>query len=125
MPACVLVADDDPAVRSMTALCLEGLGLRALCAGSGEEAVELCLCTPGEVSLVLLDLNMPGRGGRAALEALRGVAPGLPVLLVSGDADRLTADDVLGAGACGVLAKPFGLAELRAALSVWLPRPAC
>src|SRR5262245_45625168 len=66
MPACVLVADDEPAVLSLTARCLEHLGLRALCTASGEEAVELFVQHQGEVALVLLDLNMPGRGGCGA-----------------------------------------------------------
>ena len=46
------------------------------------------------------------------MAALRDLAPSLPVLLVTGAADRLGADDILRAGASGVLATPFGLTDL-------------
>jgi two-component system cell cycle sensor histidine kinase/response regulator CckA len=123
VPAYVLLADDEPFVRAVVAGCLQRIGLRPLCAASGEEAVELCRRHRGEVAVALLDLNMPGLGGAAALAALRRLSPGLPVLLVTGAAELLGAEEAARLGASGVLAKPFRLADLAAAVRAWLPAP--
>jgi CheY-like chemotaxis protein len=117
----VLVADDEPDIRTMLALCLERLGLRALPAASGEEAVQLYFRHRAEVGLVLLDVHMPGLGGLGALAVLRDLAPELPVVLVTGSADHPGGQDVRRSGASRVLAKPFRLSDLGVAVRAYLP----
>jgi len=121
-PRCVLIVDDEPLVRDMLARALLGMGLQALTAGSAGEALEAVRLSAGRVALVLLDLNMPGLGGLAVLDALRGLDPPVPVLLVSGAADLLGADELARLGAAGALAKPFDLARLREAVAALLGR---
>jgi CheY-like chemotaxis protein len=116
MPPCVLVADDESFIRDILARALRQMGLEALTASSGEEAVELYLLHREEVALVLLDLHMPGEGGAAALAAMRQLSPALPVLLITG-----AAEEVARLGAGGVLAKPLPLDELVRAVGLLLP----
>src|SRR5262249_58518516 len=72
-PRCVLIVDDEPLVRDMLARALLGMGLQALTAGSAGEALEAVRLSAGRVALGLLDLNMPGLGRLAVLDALRGL----------------------------------------------------
>ncbi|MHB0776432.1 response regulator transcription factor [Halomonas sp. WWR20] len=72
--------------------------------------------------LVLLDLNLPGRGGLEILEALRGVDRGTPVLILTARGtieDRVRGLDL---GADDYLAKPFALDEFEARVRALLRR---
>jgi len=123
MPPCVLVADDEPFVRDVLARAVRRMGLEALEAGSGEEALELCALHAGRVALALLDVRMPGMGGLAALAELRRASPGLPVLLVCGDPGGPGEAEALRLGARGLLGKPLRLAELEGAVRACLTGP--
>jgi len=83
--------------------------------GSGEEALARLEggLRPG---VVILDLNMPGLGGAGTLPRLRRLCPGLPVILATGRADQTALDLVAGHEGVTLLAKPFGLKDLRARL---------
>ena len=80
----VLVVDDDPMVCNTVASALRREGFTILTARDGLEAVEVFRPQPKEIRLVLCDLTMPRRGGWETLEALRKLAPGIPVILASG-----------------------------------------
>ena len=58
----ILVVDDDDEIRDLTREFLEETGYQVLDAASGEQAPEIFKKQPGEVDLVLMDLNMPGMG---------------------------------------------------------------
>jgi len=80
----VLVADDDQAIRALFRAALEREGFAVLLASNGRRAMQLVRSAP--VSVMLLDLNMPGVDGIATLRELRE-DPGLrtlPVILVTG-----------------------------------------
>lgn len=105
---CVLVVDDEDAIREIVSAALRRYGCHAEVAASGEEALEL-LQLHGEYALVLLDLNMPGLTGWDVLARIRQRDPELPVIIMSGTAQ---ASEVIRRGATGSLPKPFSLEEL-------------
>ena len=73
--------------------------------------------------MVILDLNMPGLGGRGTLPLLRAIRPTLPVLLATGRADP-TALNLLGAyPGTALVSKPFSLDALRTELDEVMSRP--
>ncbi len=119
----ILVADDDAALRRSTVRMLQHLGYRVLVAADGAETLELLRRNVAEVSLVLLDANMPHMGGSEALAAIRAVAPDLTVVLSSGY-ELGQIDPALRAHADGFLAKPYTFHQLREALKVTPSRPA-
>ena len=81
----VLLAEDDPAVRRVTALALRGLGYTVLEAANGDEALRLAQTPSGrEIDLLLADLVMPLMGGRELASRLRQIRPQLKVLYTSG-----------------------------------------
>ena len=70
--------------------------------------------------VVVLDLNMPGRGGLEALHELRGLCPSLPVLVLSMHPEDQFAVRVLRAGGAGYLTKESAPQELVHAIkAIW------
>ncbi|HXV37727.1 MAG TPA: MASE1 domain-containing protein, partial [Myxococcota bacterium] len=71
----VLVVEDEPALRRMTAGILAGAGFGVLTAADGREALALLRAHRHEIRAVLLDLTMPGISGSEVLSALRALDP--------------------------------------------------
>lgn len=112
----VLVVDDSEASRNLVLRQLSRLGVDAVSAESGEQALEV-LAGPARVGLVLLDADMPGLDGPATTVTVRAsdrrVVSEVPIigLVVGDDADWLERCRVSGMD--GHLSKPVDLAELR------------
>lgn len=105
----VLIVDDDDAVRELGGKMLSRAGYKVLEARDGEEALEVYGKNRGEISLILLDLIMPGMGGRKCLEKILSIDPRAKVLVASGlTMDHATAHTVETL-ARGSIAKPFDL----------------
>ncbi len=64
------------------------------------------------IRLVILDLGMPGMGGRRCLRELRRLDPGVKVLVASGYHETGLVDDVLKNGATGFIHKPYQIRDL-------------
>ena len=103
----VLVAEDDPSVRTLVKNVLERNGYRALVAEDGLAALELARREKGRIDLLLSDVIMPGMNGRALRDALLLLYPGLRVLFMSG----YTGDVLTGLGGLdrdvALVPKPF------------------
>jgi CheY-like chemotaxis protein len=103
----VLVAEDEPAVLRMLEVALQHYGFAVLAARGGRQAVELYQKHIWEVDILLLDVQMPGLDGPGALAAIRGLAPSVPCVFMSGNTGRYTAEQLFALGASRVLPKPF------------------
>jgi signal transduction histidine kinase/CheY-like chemotaxis protein len=117
----VLVVDDEPLVRSATARLVEQLGLTAVTAADGEQAIDVYKQRSSEIVLVLLDMVMPKLPGPECYRALRKLGQ-TPVLLVSGYAADAVAQDLLDSGADGFLEKPYTAEQLGAEIDRILGR---
>jgi two-component system, cell cycle sensor histidine kinase and response regulator CckA len=81
----VLVVDDEAMIRGVaSALLRRRLGFEVITASDGPEALEIFTERKDEISLVMLDLGMPGMSGWQTLPALRGLRLDIPVILSSG-----------------------------------------
>lgn len=107
----VLVIDDEAGVREVLAKLLQTRGYDVLTADSGREGLACFTARHDPISLVLLDLSMPGMTGQETCRALLEHDPATRVILMSGvDArDRQEADPC---GARAFLAKPFTIQTL-------------
>jgi PAS domain S-box-containing protein len=112
--AVVLVVDDDPVARSLTARSAAALGMSVASAETGRAA--LAFCEENEVGLIVLDLQLPDMDGLDVLAALRGnqKTRNTPVMVVSVDDDRRKS---ISSGAQEHLAKPCPSAVLTAAMA--------
>ncbi|HPG00614.1 MAG TPA: response regulator [Kiritimatiellia bacterium] len=108
----VLVIDDESIVRQMVVEVLKGRGYKVVSAASGEEGVELLREIKDRVSLVFLDLVMPGMGGEATFRAVRNIKAEVPILLTSGFAQEELSERLIKAGAAGLVFKPYKSEDL-------------
>ncbi|MHC1698388.1 MAG: response regulator [Geobacteraceae bacterium] len=80
----ILIAEDDSPVREITAKLLTGYGYSVIEAEDGDDALKKFAEAQGGVQLLILDVLMPGKGGREVADALRQLSPGVKVLFNSG-----------------------------------------
>ena len=116
----VLVIDDDENVRPVTRMLLEQLGHDVLVAAGGREGLALFAAHRGRIACVLLDLSMPDLGGEETFRELRALDPTVRVVLASGYGAADAREQFAGLGLAGFVRKPYGLAELEAALAAAL-----
>jgi len=119
-PRAVLLVEDQPELRGSLERMLRALGYQVVSAGSAEEAVRR-FREHGEVALLLSDVVLPARNGKQLASELRTLRPELPVVLMSGYSAVSEEDfkELVDAG-YAFLQKPFGLQELKRALSARL-----
>jgi two-component system, cell cycle sensor histidine kinase and response regulator CckA len=80
----VLIAEDEPMVRSIVARTLKESGYGVLEAGNGHEAIQLLEKEQGQVSLIVADVVMPDMGGRDLAAEVAQRWPHIPCLFTSG-----------------------------------------
>ena len=116
----VLVVDDDDDVRTLTCLALRRAGYAAIGASNGQDALHEI--ASGRISLVVLDVSMPGMSGTEVVAELRRQpeTATLPILMMTGSGDEHSIVDGLAAGADDFLAKPIRLDELVARVKAHL-----
>ena len=108
---CVLVVEDDPAVRMLVMEVLADLGYHAYEAGDANEALP-CLQSDRRIDLLVSDVGLPGMNGRQLAEIARQHRPGLKVLFMTGYAENaINRDGFLDEG-MEMMTKPFGLDDL-------------
>jgi signal transduction histidine kinase/CheY-like chemotaxis protein len=115
-PATILVVDDEAIVRHSLRRALTKFGYRVLEAGDGPSALAELQAANPPVSLVILDLVLPG-GGAGILELLRAIRPDLKVLVSSGYSPEAETVKDLVRRVEGFLPKPYEMSELRAAVT--------
>jgi PAS domain S-box-containing protein len=106
----IVVADDEPGVRSFLSKILAGAGYRVLEAKNGREAIQHVETSGAE--LVITDLAMPEQEGIETIQRLHRALPQLKIIAISGQfaGPLLQATERLGAQAS--LAKPIQADEL-------------
>ena len=109
----VLVVDDQRNLTALVERLLGQLGMRTKIANDGRSAVRALEAAPEAFSLVLSDLAMPGMTGVELAHRVRELRPGLPFVLMTGNATALEEQDVAAAGIRRIVNKPFGLEDLR------------
>jgi CheY-like chemotaxis protein len=107
---CLLVVDDEPAIRTLVRRILESDGFRVAEASSAQEALRVLAVH--NVVLLITDIQMPGMSGLELAEAVKVQRPDLPVLLMSA-----SLPEQVGAKLdrpCSFLQKPFSGGDLTA-----------
>lgn len=106
----MLLAENDPQVRQLMAMVLEGEGLNVLSVASGSEALAVSRRWSGQINLLVTDVVMgEAENGFALADQLRRERPGIAVLVVSSTRDSEQLAEQRG---LAFLAKPFTPAAL-------------
>ena len=105
----ILLVDDEEAIRELAEDILTRFGYKVLMASDGETALEIYREKKEEINLVILDIIMPGMGGRKCLEELLKMNPKSRIIIASGYFINGPAKEVLKAGAKGFISKPYDM----------------
>jgi DNA-binding response OmpR family regulator len=106
----LLLAEDDPDMRSLLCDELSEMGLRIVEAANGEEALRYI--TNQAPTLILTDLRMPA-GGMDYVSRLRKCAPDVPIILMTAFGDAKTKAQALGLGVAAYYDKPVRISDLK------------
>jgi len=108
----VLIVDDEKMVINAEEEMLTALGYDVLTSRSGFEAAEIYRRRQHDISLVVLDMIMPGIGGVQTFDLLRSIDPNIRVIIATGFSDDDEVNDLMQLGCKGFLQKPFNIERL-------------
>lgn len=108
----VLLVEDNPRNLKLARDVLEFAGFVVTAVTTGEEALPAARL--GRPDVILMDLQLPGIDGHAALEQLRADprTAGIPVVAVSAFVMQADRQRALGSGFDGYLDKPISVRDL-------------
>jgi two-component system, cell cycle sensor histidine kinase and response regulator CckA len=108
----ILIAEDDTPIRMLATGVLKRLGYEVLSAPDGRAALELAESRSLKIDLLLTDVVMPGIGGPELATRLKGAAPAVSIIFMSGYAAHvLSGAELERLNAC-FLQKPFSMESL-------------
>jgi DNA-binding NtrC family response regulator len=111
----VLVVEDEPRMREMLLRSVSEMGIPATGARCAEDAAQLIAREP--ITILLLDLNLPGEQGLEFLAQARRQYPHLQAIIITGFGSLEAAKAAIHLDVIEFLTKPFALDDLDAALS--------
>lgn len=114
--ATILLVEDDPFVRSVTALILEAAGHLTFSAGDAWQAREWCVAHAPDIDLLITDIILPGTGGLEFADEFSQLCPQAERLFMTGHAQLAEKHH---------LQKPFCSAALLEAVSARLRQVSC
>ncbi len=114
----ILLIDDDQMVRELGEIMLSSFGFKVYLAGDGVEAFEIFRQHQDDIGLVCCDLLMPRMDGWQTIAALRALAPGIRVIMISGmEQHDHVKGDMYPEQPQAFLKKPYSLEKLRETIS--------
>ncbi len=119
MDARILLVEDDPSIREITAIGLRGAGFTVITAADGREG--LARFGADKPDLVLLDVMLPGLDGLEVAREIRRDSM-VPIVMLTARGDTLDVVVGLESGADDYVRKPFELPELVARVRAALRR---
>jgi DNA-binding NarL/FixJ family response regulator len=102
-----LVVDDEQIVRELASSILEREGFQVLAAANGVGALDLFRDAIESIDVLVTDVSMPGMGGRELAAKVGELAPGIPVVFMSGYSDEILGSSPEERTPLTFLAKPF------------------
>jgi two-component system OmpR family response regulator len=100
----VLLVEDDDDNRELMAEVLTSSGCEVLSASSGQDGLKTL--SESSVDVVVTDVGMPGMGGLEMARAAKAIAPTVPVVVVTGWAEREDIASARGKHVDAILVKP-------------------
>ena len=108
----ILLVDDEPNILKIVSRLLNRANYKVITASNGKNTLEVYHKHRTEIRLVILDLVMPGMGGKQCLQALQSTDPNVRVLIATGQSTQGMAEDLELSGAAGFIGKPFDIPQL-------------
>lgn len=110
MPDKILIVDDDKEFREELRQSLSEYEI--VQAANGEDAVNM-VKKPNEISLVILDVRMPGISGTTALARMKEISPEIKIIILTGYGSKDVAVEALKSHADDYMEKPVAVRDLK------------
>lgn len=117
----ILVVDDEPKILEVISDLMTSKGFRVFSADNGQTALDIF--SHQNITLVILDLMMPGLSGEDVCAQIRKTSR-VPIIMLTAKVEEENVVHGLGLGADDYITKPFGLKELYARVEALLRRSA-
>ena len=111
----ILIADDDPSIRTLLRTFLESEGYTISEARTGGEVIGLLSDSKG-IDLLIVDLRMPELSGMDILQRINDQELGVPVILMTAFGTSNVAIKAIQLGAYDYITKPFELEDVLVAI---------
>ncbi len=108
----ILVVDDHPVVRQVTAKMLTALGYKVTTALDGVEALEYYTAHADDIDLVILDMVMPRMGARECFRQLKAINRNVRAILSTGYVKNNAVHEIMIDGMAAFIQKPYELSQL-------------
>lgn len=108
----ILIVDDEENLREIGKEMLTKFGYIALTAPDGEGALKIYRKRKDEIDLIIMDLIMPGMGGKKCLEKILKIDPNARVIIASGYSGNGHTKEIFKAGAKGFINKPYDINQM-------------
>ena len=119
----ILLVEDEETLRNAVANILQKKGFEVLAASDGTAAVDQLRVHGERLTLLMLDVTLPGLPSRDVLKEARRIRPGIMVVLTSAFSQDVVEPSFEGLQVDSFIQKPFRLALLIELLESVLPRP--
>lgn len=108
----ILIAEDEPDLRDLARIFLEGYGYRVLEAESAEQAIQMAETFKGSIDLLLTDVIMPGMSGAQLAESILSKRPQTRIVYMTGYTDDMVVQHKVLEPGVNLLQKPFNRIDL-------------
>ena len=108
----ILIVDDEDSIRNSNKFSLESYNYKVMTANDGIEAVSVYAQHQNEISVVLMDIEMPSMDGIRAIEVLCRMKPDIKIIAMSGLASNRDRIQEIGLCVPAFLLKPYSVKQL-------------
>ena len=116
----ILLVDDEENIRQLGEEVLTSYGYTVMTAPDGESALEIYLKEYEQIDVIILDLSMPGMGGKKCLEGILKINPQAKVIIASGYSVNGPTKGAIEAGAKAFVGKPYEVSKILKVVRVTL-----
>jgi CheY-like chemotaxis protein len=108
----ILIVEDEPRLRELTRMFLEGYGYKVMEASAADQAIRAAESFTGTIDLLLTDVIMPGMSGRQLAEEILKQRPKTKIMYMTGYTDDMVVQHKVLEPGVQLLQKPFNRTEL-------------
>lgn len=119
----IMIVDDEASIQEVTKTLLAEYNYKTIIAMNGVEAISLYTKHKNEISLVLMDVQMPSIDGLMATRIIQHINPSVKIIAMSGFTSNRKVLEVHGIGMQAFLLKPYTINQLLQTIHIVLKKP--
>jgi DNA-binding NtrC family response regulator len=113
----ILLVEDEALIAAAAAETLRDFGFKVEEAATAAAALSFAAGQSKELSAAIVDINLPDGKGDELVKKLRALKPDLPIVIASGEGDKMLAGDLKKGALLTLLSKPYDSDGLRKSLA--------